>query len=383
MRIAIFDYRVTPTNPIGRCHRRMLQRLSREHDFTVFAMEFDNPCPERITWVRVPVPGRPLALLFVSFHLLAPLCYLGYRLRHHARFDLVQIVESNLWFGDVSYAHFCHRAYMRQRGGAGSPSALRQLARWLDHRLHALVEPWVFRRVASVVVPSRGLARELQAEYPATAGKLTIVPNPVDLERMAVPAGFDRAAERAVLGYGDRDVVVVFAALGHFERKGLPILLDALQVLGGTPLRLLVIGGRPGLVRSYQRAVRARGLGEQVRFAGMQDDLRPMLWAADLFTLPSAYETFSLASYEAAASGLPLLVTPLHGVEDMIEDGHNGFVVERTTQGLIDGLRRFADLTDRQRQAMGEHARAAAQPYGIDNFAKDWSEHYATLARRR
>jgi glycosyltransferase involved in cell wall biosynthesis len=382
MRIAVFDYRVTPTNPIGGCHRRMLQRLCGEHDFTVFAVAFDNPCPERIAWVRVPAPSRPLALLFVVYHLLAPLCYLGYRLRHRGRFDLVQIVESNLWFGDVSYTQFCHRAYLRRGAGGGSPSALRGVLRWLDHRLHALVEPWAFRRVASVVVPSDGLAHELEAEYPVTAGKLTVVSNPVDLERMAPPAGFDRAAQRAALGYQDQDVVVVFAALGHFERKGLPILLDALEMVDGMPVRLLVVGGQADLVRSYQRAVRARGLAGRVRFAGMQDDLRPLLWAGDLFTLPSAYETFSLVSYEAAAATLPLLVTPLYGVEDMIEDGGNGFLVERSCEGLTEGLRRFAAMSGEERRAMGERARVAVQRYGIDNFATGWAEHYARLARR-
>jgi glycosyltransferase involved in cell wall biosynthesis len=383
MRIAIFDYRVTPTNPIGSCHRRMLQRLCNEHDFTVFAVEFDNPCPERINWIRVPAPGRPLALLFVSYHLLAPLCYLAHRLRHRARFDLVQIVESNLWFGDLSYAHFCHRGYLRLGRAAGSPSALRWLLRWLDHRLHALAEPWAYRHVASVVVPSRGLARELEAEYPVAAGKLTVLSNPVDLERMARAAGFNRAAKRAELGYDDHDVVVVFAALGHFERKGLPILLDALQALDGTPLRLLVIGGQRDLVRSYQGAAHARGLGERVRFTGMQDDVRPFLWASDLFTLPSVYEAFPLVALEAAAAALPLLVTPLHGVEEMIEDGCNGFLVERTMQGVADGLRRFAALSGPERQAMGERARSAVQSYGVEGFATRWSDHYSELAQRR
>ncbi|WP_211322024.1 hypothetical protein, partial [Brockia lithotrophica] len=113
MRIAIFDYKIIPTNPIGSCHLRMLARLCEEHEFTVFAVEFENPCPERIRFVRIPVPTRPLALLFMTYHLVAPLAYLWYRLRIGARFDLVQIVESNLFFGDVSYAHFCHRAYLR------------------------------------------------------------------------------------------------------------------------------------------------------------------------------------------------------------------------------------------------------------------------------
>jgi hypothetical protein len=49
MRIAVFDYRVLRTTPIGSCHRALLQALCHGYDFTVFAVQFDNPCPERIT----------------------------------------------------------------------------------------------------------------------------------------------------------------------------------------------------------------------------------------------------------------------------------------------------------------------------------------------
>jgi glycosyltransferase involved in cell wall biosynthesis len=383
MRIAIFDYRVVASNPVGGCHRRLLEHLGHEHDFTVFAIDFDNPCPERVAWVRVPAPRRPLALLFLSYQLLAPVCYLAHRLRGGGRFDLVQIVESDLWFGDLSYTHFCHRAFLRRGGAGGGPSVARRLLRWLDHRLHAAFEPWVLRRVERVVVPSGGLARELQAEYPATAGKLTVVADPIDLARMRAPAWFDRGEQRSRLGLAEGDLVVVFAALGHFERKGLPQLLAALETLRGAGLRLLVVGGQPDLVRTYARAVRARGLEGMVRLVGLQDDIRPFLWAGDLFALPSAYETFSLVALEAAAAGLPLLVTRLHGVEDVLEDGRNGFVVERTPESVADGLRSFGSLPVSERRAMGERARASVRGYGVEGFTAAWSEQYARFANHR
>ena len=48
---------------------------------------------------------------------------------------------------------------------------------------------------------------------------------------------------------------------------------------------------------------------------------------ADAFVLPSSYETFSLVTFEAAASGLPILATPVNGVRELIEDGRNGFLI--------------------------------------------------------
>jgi len=376
MRIAIFDYKVIPTNPIGSCHRRLIQGLCHEHEFTVFAVEFDNPCPERVRFVRVPVPTRPLALLFMAYHLVAPLVYLLYRLRTGARFDLVQMVESNLSFGDVSYAHFCHRAYLQRHWKEAGAKGLRGWIRWLDHWLHALVEPWVFRRVRRIVVPSQGLKRELEEMYPFTRGKIHVISNPVDLERMTPPPDFDREAFRRERGCSPEDVVLVFVALGHFERKGLPLILEALKELGDARIKLWVVGGEPDLVRSWASRVREMGLEKQVSFFGMQQDVRPFLWGADTFVFPSLYEVFPLVSLEAAAAGLPLIVTPLYGVEEFMRDGETGFVVPRDSDKLQEAIAKLATLEVEKRVTMGKMAREAVRGYGIKSFVENWRRFY-------
>jgi glycosyltransferase involved in cell wall biosynthesis len=380
MRIAVFDYRVVGTNPSGSCHRTLLDGLCGEHDFTVYAAEFDNPCPERITWVRVPVPRRPQALLFLAYHLAAPLRYLFERARGRGDHDLIQMIESNLSFGDLSYVHFCHGAFLR-RNPPRRPT-VRAWLRWLDHRLHAAVEPWLFRRVRRIVVPSEGLAQELRQEYPITAGKLSVIANAVDAQRMQPPPDFDRHAWRSSLGLHDGDIAVVFTALGHFERKGLPVLLQALHQVDDH-FKLLVIGGQPSLVRAYQSDATRMNLEDKVTFVGMRDDVRPYLWSSDVFALPSTYEAFPLAALEAAAAGLPLLATKLHGLTDVLLDGGNGFVLEPTQAGVAAGLQRFGRLGEEERRAMGQSARAAAHLYGVDAFVANWRKLYAALAAER
>src|SRR4051794_40787317 len=63
-RIAIFDHAVTDQSPAGSCHLRLLENLSGELDFTVFATEFHNPDPRRIRWVRIPALRRPLPVRY-------------------------------------------------------------------------------------------------------------------------------------------------------------------------------------------------------------------------------------------------------------------------------------------------------------------------------
>lgn len=277
VRIAIFDYKVLPTNPVGSLHLQLVRSLCREYDITVFAVEFANPCPDRVRFVRVPVPKRPLALLFLSYHLMAPLIYLIYRWRTRQGFDLVQMVESNLSFGAVAYVHFCHRAYLRHHWKAVGARGFRGWMRYLDHLLHAWMEPWVFRQAKWLVVPSQGLKRELEETYPFVRGKIQVIPNPVDLERFVPPENFDREGFRKTRGVSPEDIVLVFAALGHFERKGLPPLLEALKRLDEPKVKLWVVGGEPDLVAFWESRTQAMGLAGQVSYWGMQRDVRPFL----------------------------------------------------------------------------------------------------------
>ena len=375
-RIAIFDYQIIPTNAIGSCYLRILEGICHEHEFTVFAVTGENPCPERIHWVRIPAPTRPQALLFVVYHLLAPLYYWAYCLRHQVRFDLVQVVESNLSFADVTYSHFCHRAYLKNYWKQSGAKGLKGWLRWLDYQFHASLEPWIYRRVRRIVVPSRGLARELKCEYPHTEDKIHILPNPVDIERMRSPKEFDRKGFRQELGIGTEDLVLVFVALGQFERKGLPLLLEALAQLGKPWLKLIVVGGEADLVSVYQNRVNWMGLASQVVFTGMQRDVQKYFWAADAFTLTSFYEVFPLVTLEAAAANLPLIVTPLNGVEEFLCDGENGILVEPTSEGVSQGIARFLDLSLDARLAMGVQAQQDVKKYTTENFVAAWCEFY-------
>lgn len=376
MRIALFDYKVIPTNPAGGVHRRLLDALADEHDFVVFATRFDNPRPDRIRFVRVPVPTRPLALLFVAYHLVAPLCFWWERLRSGRRFDLVQGVECNCPLrNDVLYAHFCHTAFAREHL-ANAGRGLRGFLRALDHRLHALVEGFAFRRAGLLVCPSRGLAEEIRRLFPEVSPKVRVLPNPIDVARLRRPDTFDRAGFRASLGVRESDTLLVFTALGHFERKGLPLVLEAMKRIGREDLKLNVVGGERELVEAYRAKVRKLGLSGQVILGGKTDDVRTHLWSADALIFPSSYETFSLTTFEAAAAGLPLLVTRLHGVEELLRDGCNGFLLERSVAGVQRGIERLMNLSASQRAALGEQARHDVRGYNVDNFVRRWRATY-------
>ena len=118
-------------------------------------------------------------------------------------------------------------------------------------------------------------------------------------------------------------------------------MLEALHEVNAGHTKLLVVGGEPDLVASYKERARGLGLNGAVVFTGMRSDVRPYLWSADAFVLPSAYETFSLVAYEAAAAGLPVIAPRLNGIDELLRDGENGFIIHRTRDEVVSALRKY------------------------------------------
>jgi len=92
-----------------------------------------------------------------------------------------------------------------------------------------------------------------------------------------------------------------------------------------------------------------------VEFFGRRTDTESFYRAADVFVLPSGYETFSLACFEAAACGLPLVLTAIPTATVLVGDGEAGVVVDRNAGAVADALLMLSD--DASRRRMGAAAR--------------------------
>jgi glycosyltransferase involved in cell wall biosynthesis len=98
---------------------------------------------------------------------------------------------------------------------------------------------------------------------------------------------------------------------------------------------------------------------------------------ADAFVFPSAYEVFSLALLEAAAAGLPLIVPPLNGAEEFLRDGVNGFLIERSVEGVVQGIARLRALSAEQRARMARQGQQDVARYSVGKFVAGWRTFYS------
>jgi glycosyltransferase involved in cell wall biosynthesis len=91
------------------------------------------------------------------------------------------------------------------------------------------------------------------------------------------------------------------------------------------------------------------------------DPMVKLLHEADIFVLPTRADSFSIASLEAMATGLPVITVPMGGIADIVEEGETGYLIPKDDiQSLIDRIRILRD--NRQlRYRMGTNGRKRAE----------------------
>ncbi|HEX2037880.1 MAG TPA: glycosyltransferase family 4 protein [Chloroflexota bacterium] len=195
---------------------------------------------------------------------------------------------------------------------------------------HRLIGWHILARAHRLLFTTRDYGRTSYAAPLAdrpTAGEL---PNGVDVERFT-PA-LDGQAVRLAHGVGQvRPVLLFVAALDrpHYF-KGLPVLFEAMRLLGEAAPDLIVVGDGD-LRPTYERQAAAMQLHGRVRFAGRvsDDDLPHHYAAADLVVLPSVTrgEAFGVVLLEALACAKPVIATDLPGVRAVVRSTGGGRLV--------------------------------------------------------
>ncbi|MEY3350094.1 MAG: N-acetyl-alpha-D-glucosaminyl L-malate synthase BshA [Bacteroidota bacterium] len=91
------------------------------------------------------------------------------------------------------------------------------------------------------------------------------------------------------------------------------------------PSKLLLVGDGPERPMA-EELCRELGICDDARFVGKQQDMEEIYAIADLFLLPSEYESFGLSALEAMAAGAPVIATNTGGLPEILTDGKDGFM---------------------------------------------------------
>ncbi len=236
----------------------------------------------------------------------------------------------------------------------------------------AVVPPIV--RAASSVLVTGTIAKRSMVARGAAPERVRVFANTVDVDAFGERA--DRLAARrpelrAGLGAGSEDVVVV--SVGRLvQDKGMDVLVRAVGATENQRLVLALAGDGPERPRLEGLAV---GVGVRLVLAGDRpwERIIELYVAADVFALLSEREPWGVVVNEAAACGLPLVLSDRVGAaHDLLRDGENGMLVPvGDADAAADALRRLAEDPD-LRRTFGQRSREVASAWGYAPSAENF-----------
>jgi UDP-glucose:(heptosyl)LPS alpha-1,3-glucosyltransferase len=369
--------------PVGGMERQLTELitglLARGHRVHVVSRRCTLPAHPQLRWIRVRCPRRPFVLYYPWFFIASAIA-----VRRHGRGIVHTTGAMSFAKAHVSTVHFCHHAFdlavaRRRSSRASLPYRLNAFA---AATLSRWAERWCYRpAVTRTLVPvSGGVAGELERWFPGMRGRIHAIPNGVDRDRFR-PDPEARRALRDTLGYQQDELLALFVG-GEWERKGLRFAIEALAE--APEWRLVVVGA--GNEEGFDTLARAASVADRVTFVGRRTDTPAFYAAADAFVLPTEYEAFPLVVLEAAAAGVPLLVTPVNGATELVTDGETGWTIERDAAVIADCLRRLGRAGGRD-QGMGAAARRRTEPLSwnavVDRYVERYRDTSATSADER
>lgn len=238
-------------------------------------------------------------------------------------------------------------------------------------RLHGrLTNSWLCSAMVAVSEQVRAYAVATEG---AKVNKLVVIENGIEPLRVNKMDDTDRKALRAEMGVPNGAVLLL--TVGRLTvQKGHTVLLDAIAQLK-TSQAVFVFAGDGPLRAELERKAQQLGIGQQVRFLGVREDINELLLAADIFVQPSLWEGLSLALLEALLAGLPVLAARVEGVVDVVEDGDSALLVPpKDVAALAAAIERLLkDGTLRKRLGAAGQRRAKTR-YGVEHMGKAYED---------
>ncbi|MGX2961390.1 glycosyltransferase family 4 protein [Peribacillus sp. JNUCC 23] len=149
----------------------------------------------------------------------------------------------------------------------------------------------------------------------------------VDTERFHPITSLNKKELRSKHGYNEEDFLMFYAA--EFNRnKNQQLLIQALALLKKeVPNAKLLLAGDGPLLEECKKLAATLGVSEMIDFLGFRKDIDSLLKISDLAVASSLREGLPVNIMEAMACGLPIIANDNRGHRELINNGHNGWLV--------------------------------------------------------
>lgn len=259
----------------------------------------------------------------------------------------IDIIHSHLYWAHVVASLFKCRAKVIWH--------VHETGFWMTP-LWTLIERTCARRVDRFIAISNAAMTQLLKRVPSALGKVTLIPNGVEITARATVTPDEKAQlKKNLLSLSNRPVIGFVGRLDD-RYKGIKTLISAARiVVKSVPNACFALIGAGKDFEELEAFVKLNGLQDAVYFLGEKENLGGFYRSFDVFVLPSHAEGLGIAILEAMEASLPVVATNVGGIPDVVNDGETGLLVpannpERLSEALLKVLTNstFAQLLGAQ-----------------------------------
>ena len=382
MKLAITLLKYNPDGGYERQAAALAEGLAaRGDEVTIFSHTWKEQVSDRIRFEKVPVLNWTPWLRVLSFALMSR----RYLRRHEGEFDLVIAFDRTLVMDIYRAGNACHREWIDFRKKHLGPSSRLSIAVNPLHPVMNWIEKQIFGRIQKNGGYIVGLAplnsEQVRKHYAVDLERFDVIPSTVDLKRFNREKNLQYREEiRKMLGVDDDTLLLLHVGSG-FRIKGLISTIKAMPFLldKGMKVKLVIAGKDRTSTARYKKLCRKMGIERHVRFLGGVRNVEQYHAAADIFVLPSLFETFCISAIEALASGLPVIIGKGAGASSIIEQVGKTIDVPASPEELAGMIEETAKeelemkLSNNIETACSRRREAAAQ-CGLDNIMDRYYE---------
>lgn len=229
------------------------------------------------------------------------------------------------------------------------------IVRWIMIRAQTLRRLYFANKYNQVVV----LSHRDQKKWRRYIKNVKVIPNPLTIQNTEVST----CENKQVIAVGRLDY-----------QKGFDLLIEAWAKVYETHHDwILNIYGEGFLYTPLQNKIDDLHLSQVVFLKGRTNDIASKYIESSMFVLSSRTEAFGLVIVEAESCGLPIVAMPCSGINEIMENGKNGYIINQI--GNVEEMaKRICDLIEDEslRKRMGRHSVECSHQFSMENIMKLW-----------